>query len=165
MQPDTQGEELVSTRYVTHDTMVIERHYAASVSRVFSAWADPKAKAQWMLGTEDDFDPQVYDLDFRIGGHERITGLGQGDVYTYEARYDDIVENQRIVYSYFMLRNEVKMSVSVTAVEFRPEPEGTHLVITEHGVYLDGEDKPEFRLEGISAQMDALTGWLDEHGD
>jgi uncharacterized protein YndB with AHSA1/START domain len=144
--------------------MVIERRYPAAPSRVFAAWADATSKAAWMLGAEDDFDPQAYELDFRIGGHERIIGGAQGDVYIYDARFDDIVADQRIVYSYFMRRNEVKLSVSVTAVEFRPDPEGTHLVITEHGVYLDGQDKPALRFEGISAQMETLALWLDNHG-
>jgi uncharacterized protein YndB with AHSA1/START domain len=154
----------VSKRFVTHDTMVIERTYQASPERVFAAWADPAAKTVWMLGAEEEFDPQAYRLDFRVGGGEWLHGEHGGEVYTYDARYDDIVENERIVFSYYMLRDDVRLSASVTSIEFRPSGDATQLVLTEHGIYLDGEDKPELRLAGVTAQLDALTGWLEKNG-
>jgi uncharacterized protein YndB with AHSA1/START domain len=154
----------MSKRSVTHDTMVIERTYDASPERVFAAWADPAAKAVWMVGAEDEFDPEGYRLDFRVGGSEWVRGEHAGDVYTYDAYIQDIVDNERIVYSYSMLRDDVRLSVSVTTVEFRPADGATHLVLTEYGAYLDGEDKPEMRFEGISSQLDALTNWLATNG-
>lgn len=154
----------MSKRYVTHDTMVIERTYDARAERVFGAWTDPAAKTVWMLGSEDEFDPNEYRLDFRVGGSEWLHGEHGGEVYTYLARYDDIVDNERIVYSYYMLRDDVRISVSVTSVEFRADGDRTHLVLTEHGMYLDGEDKPELRFEGVSAQLDALVRYLDAKG-
>ena len=33
-----------------HATFVIERPYGASQPRVFAAWAEPKAEAQWFVG-------------------------------------------------------------------------------------------------------------------
>jgi uncharacterized protein YndB with AHSA1/START domain len=153
----------MADRFVTHDTMVLERTYPASPSRVFAAWADPRAKAVWMTGADpDEFTPSEYELDFRVGGREFTRGGPDGgEVFTYEARYEDIVADQRIVYSYYMLRGDVRISVSVTCIEFRPAGDGTTLVLTEHGVYLDGEDKPEFRAEGIGLQLTALGVWLD----
>jgi uncharacterized protein YndB with AHSA1/START domain len=152
----------MSNRYVTHDTMLLERTYPAGPDRVFAAWSDPKAKAVWFLGAEpDEFTPSDYELDFRVGGREFTRGGPEGgDVYTYDARYDDIVPDSRIVYSYFMLRNDVRISSSVTSIEFVPDGNQTKLVLTEHGIYLDGEDKPEFRAEGIGQQLDALGRWL-----
>jgi uncharacterized protein YndB with AHSA1/START domain len=151
----------MTDRFVTHDTMVLERTYPAAPDRVFRAWADPAAKTVWFLGSEpEEFSAEDYELDFRVGGREFSRGAAGEDVYTYEARYDDIVDSRRIVYSYFMLRNDVRISVSVTSVEFVPDGTGTRLVLTEHGVYLDGEDKPEFRTEGIGLQLDALGRWL-----
>jgi uncharacterized protein YndB with AHSA1/START domain len=152
----------MSNRYVTHDTMLLERTYPASPARVFAAWSDAKAKTVWFLGSEpDEFTPSDYELDFRVGGREFTRGGPEGgDVYTYDARYDDIVADSRIVYSYFMLRNDVRISSSVTSIEFVPDGNQTKLVLTEHGIYLDGEDKPEFRTEGIGGQLDALGRWL-----
>jgi uncharacterized protein YndB with AHSA1/START domain len=151
-------------RSITHDRMTMERTYAAPRERVFAAWTDAAAKRAWMLGSEDEFDAREYELDFREGGREWIRGEGGGDVYTYEARYEDIVDNERIVYSYYMLRGEVRMSVSVTSVEFTDEDGRTKLVLTEHGMYLDGQDQPALRFEGISGQLDALGPWLARSG-
>jgi hypothetical protein len=33
--------------------------------------------------------------------------------------------------------------------------------MAEYGIYLDGEDKPEYRTQGISHQLDALGDALE----
>jgi uncharacterized protein YndB with AHSA1/START domain len=146
----------VSTeRSTTHDTFVLERSYPAAPARVFAAWSDAEAKLSWFAASAPPV--QEYVLDFRVGGREfNRVAVPDGPTYTYEARYEDIVAANRIVYSYYMLCDDVRISVSVTTVEFRPEGEGTRLVLTEQGVYLDGEDKPEFRRHGVGEQLDAL---------
>ena len=40
-------EKYVSERSTVHSTFVIERTYPASPERVFAAWSDQAAKAQW----------------------------------------------------------------------------------------------------------------------
>lgn len=146
----------MTTPSVEHDTFVLERVYPARPERVFAAWSDPAAKLVWFAG--DDFAASEYELDFRVGGREftRGTAPNTSDVFTYEARFEDIVENARIVYSYYMLMNDRRISVSVTTVQLLADGAGTRLVLTEHGAYLDGLDKPEFRREGIGVQLDAL---------
>lgn len=153
----------MSDRYVTHDTMVLERTYPADRERVFRAWTDEHAKRAWFLGeSEQDASSAEYELDFRVDGRELCRSTApDGAVYTYVARYDDIVPEERIVYTNFMLRGETRISVSLTTVEFRSTGSGTQLVLTEHGVYLDGEDKPEYRTQGIEQQLDALGAVLD----
>lgn len=50
-------------RTVQHDTIVIDRRFAAAPARVFAAWATPAARARWAVpgtdwaiaGDEDDF--------------------------------------------------------------------------------------------------------------
>lgn len=153
----------MSDRYVTHDTMVLERTYPADPGRVFHAWTDVRAKRAWFLGESDeDAASTEYELDFRVDGREFCRSAApDGAVYTYVARYDDIVPDERIVYTNFMLRGEVRISVSLTTVEFHRADAGTRLVLTEHGVYLDGEDKPEYRTQGIEQQLDTLGAVLD----
>jgi hypothetical protein len=52
------------------------------------------------------------------------------------------------------------MSVSVTTVELAPDSEGTRLVYTEQGVFLDDIDKPEAREEGTRWLLDNLGKYL-----
>ncbi len=140
-------------RSVTHATFAIERTYDASPARVFAAWADPAAKAKW-FGDESKAN---YRLDFRVGGREfNRGGPPGGAVYTYEALYQDIVPDQRIVYSYSMDLDETRISVSVATVELRPEGAGTRLTFTEQGAFLDGHDNPAEREHGTGVLLDAL---------
>ncbi len=40
----------MTARSTYHASFVIERNYDASPARVFSAWANPTAKARWFVG-------------------------------------------------------------------------------------------------------------------
>jgi uncharacterized protein YndB with AHSA1/START domain len=142
----------MSKRSATHSTFVIERNYDASPVRVFAAWADVKAKDQW-FGPGGE---QEHQLDFREGGSEHFQAAVGGAVYSYDALYEDIVADERIVYTYNMHRDGVRMSVSVTTVELLANGEGTDLRYTEQGVFLDGQDKPEQREHGTNELLDKL---------
>ena len=67
----------MTDRSVTHSTFVVERSYDASPARVFAAWADPKAKARWFAGPEE-WGPDEFELDFRVGGREVSRGGAEG---------------------------------------------------------------------------------------
>jgi uncharacterized protein YndB with AHSA1/START domain len=142
----------MSSRSATHSTFVIERNYGASPASVFAAWADLNAKGRWFgPGGEDE-----HELDFREGGREHFEAAVEGVVYSYDALYEDIIRDERIVYTYNMHRDGVRMSVSVTTVELLADGAGTHLRYTEQGVFLDGEDNPESREHGTKELLDKL---------
>ena len=88
---------------------------------MFAAFASKEAKDAW--GDTGDLaepgaDAGETEFDFRIGGHERF-GFGyQGISYRYDARYYDIVPDQRIIYSYEMYADGARISVSVATIEF-----------------------------------------------
>jgi uncharacterized protein YndB with AHSA1/START domain len=149
----------MADRFTEHATFVIERAYDAEPGAVFAAWADPAAKTRWFKGTDEA--PDEYELDFRVGGREINRGAGpDGEMYTYEALYQDIVPDARIVYTYDMHRDEARISVSLTTVEFKADGAGTKLIFTEQGAFLDGEDKPEYREQGTAGLLDALAAEL-----
>jgi uncharacterized protein YndB with AHSA1/START domain len=143
----------MSGRLVEHATFVVERKYEVSPERAFAAWADPEAKARWYV----DSDAQL-ELDFRVGGRERSRGTApDGRDYSYEALYQDIVPGRRIVYTYEMVLEETRISVSLATVEFTPVGDnGTRLVFTEQGAFLDGHESPARRAEGMGSLLDAL---------
>jgi uncharacterized protein YndB with AHSA1/START domain len=143
----------MTERSLTHATFVVERTYPASPSRVFKAWADPKAKALWFAGPEG---ASEFELDFRVGGKETNRGSAGGADYLYEATYHDIVEDERIVYAYDMYMDDTRISVSLGTIELTADGDGTRLVYTEKGAFLDGHDTPEQRQEGTESLFDAL---------
>jgi uncharacterized protein YndB with AHSA1/START domain len=147
-------------RTAHHDTFVIERIYRAAPARVFGAFADPVKKSRW-FACEDSWVTTLHELDFRVGGRERLrTGPRGGTVHAFDALYQDIVPDERIVFSYDMHLDTRKISVSLTTVEFKPDDGGTRMVFTEQGVFLDGyEDKGE-RREGTLVGLEKLGVWL-----
>ena len=146
-------------RSTVHDTFSHTRHYAAPPARVFQAFADPAAKAQWFSGPPDTKQEQLA-YDFREGGTEISRTLVEGVWYGFRALYNDIVADERIVYTYEMDMDGRRTSVSITVVELRPAGDGTDLVVTEHGVYLDGVDEPGPRRQGTEMWLAALGAYL-----
>lgn len=147
----------MSQRTVIHADFTIERRYDASPTRVFAAFADPVAKRRWST-CHDEGGQGEHSLDFREGGVETMRGApGPGSVYAMRAVYHEIVPQQRIVYSYEMLRDDVRLSVSLVTLEFRGESAGTSLVFTEQSVFLDGHDSPQAREQGTGIGFDRLA--------
>jgi uncharacterized protein YndB with AHSA1/START domain len=146
----------MSERSTEHATFMIERSYPAQPARVFRAFASSEEKAKW-FGPPDQ-SPEELALDFRTGGHERFEADGpDGARYRYSALYQDIVDDERIVYTYEMYRGAERISVSVSTVELREADGGTALTYTEQGVYLDGHDGPGPREHGTRVGLERLT--------
>jgi uncharacterized protein YndB with AHSA1/START domain len=147
----------MTERSAAHATFVLERSYDAPPTRVFAQWASQEAKSRWFAPSDEG----DYALDFRVGGTESNRGGPPGGpVYRYDARYEEIVVDARIVYTYVMDADATRISVSLTTVEFRPDGKGTQLVLTEQGVFLDGGDAPEIRERGTGEILDKLAGAL-----
>jgi uncharacterized protein YndB with AHSA1/START domain len=143
----------MSTRSTEHGSFVLNRTYPASPARVFAAWSSRDAKSRWFGGGNI---PDLQ-LDFRVGGTELFrAGPPDGPVFTYEATYQEIVPDERIVYGYTMDADDARISVSVTTVEFAPAGDGTTLTLTEQGVFLDGADTLTVREKGTSELLDQL---------
>jgi uncharacterized protein YndB with AHSA1/START domain len=144
----------MTTRSAAHGSFTIERTYPAAPSRVFAAFASLEAKARWFGGADES--GADHDLDFRIGGRERLASKHGDTTYTFDSVYYDIVPDERIVTAYEMYANDDRISVSVATVELTPAGSGTHLVLTEQGVFLDGLDKNEYREHGTNDLLNKL---------
>ena len=156
----------MTARSVIHDTFTIERAYRAAPSRVFAAFASAEAKNIWgdTGGLEPaDGEAGIAEFDFRAGGRERFGFTMNGITYRYDARFYDIVPDQRIIYAYEMYADDARISVSVATIDFADNGDGTALTVTEQGAYLDGIDGPQapsLREEGVTEMLDSLTGYL-----
>ena len=147
---------------ITPETFTLERAYDASPERVYHAWTDPTARAVWFIGP-DGWKAKVHESDPRTGGHDVVVGtFSDGSEVKYEARHEDVVMNERIITSYHMYRNDVRISVSLSTVRFVPNGTGTRLVFTEHLVCMNGYDDPgaKDRAHGVSTHLDRLATYL-----
>ena len=144
----------MTERFVKHATFVVERTYAAAPARVYQAWADPAAKAEWFSK------PDIF--EFRVGGRETSSGgPPDGPIFTFDACYQEIVPEQRIVYTYTLDAGDTRISVSITTIELISVEEGTKLVFTEQAAFFDGYDTPEVREQGTNEMLDLLGKVLE----
>jgi uncharacterized protein YndB with AHSA1/START domain len=145
------------TRSAVHDTFRIDRHFDAAPEKVFTAFADPAAKAKWFGAPAGKKEDEAF--DFREGGRETLVSVfGDGTRFGFYATYLDIVPGERIVYTYEMSMNGNRISVSVVTVELAAgKTGGTDFAVTEQGVYLDGLDNPQQRKQGTEDLLDALA--------
>jgi uncharacterized protein YndB with AHSA1/START domain len=146
---------------ITHASFSLERKLNAPVSRVWTAFSDYDNKKKWFVGPED-WTQGESSLDFREGGTETDTGGPVGGfVSSMKAIYHNIVENERIVYSYEMSLDGEPMSVSLSTIEMEADGEGTRLTLTEQGAYFTAEDHVEGRKEGTEGLLDALQAFVE----
>ena len=141
----------MTERSIAHGTFVLERTYPVSPTRVFRAWSDPAIKKRWFGGGAE---PKIF--EFREGGRELVES-GEGEFqFGFDVRYEDIVEDNRIIYTYYMTMGGKRISVSVAAIELFAAGDGTRMTVTEHGCFLDGLDNMEQRRRGTEQLLGAL---------
>lgn len=146
---------------VQHGAFTIERRFAASPAQVFAAWAGREAKLRWFGSSEWQRD--AYTLDFRIGGHEYSSVTPPGGVpHIYDARYEDIVPDRRIIISYHMLIGDIRISASLLTIELQPAGDGTQMRLTEQIAVLDERYPVENREQGTRWLLDMLDASLHQ---
>lgn len=140
-----------------HATFTLERDWDVPVERVWHAFADLEARRAWFGAEAEGLTMTAFEDDFRVGGHGVNEGrFGDGPAHRFRSTYTDIVEHQRIVYSYDMWLDGEHISTSVTTIRLEPTARGTHVTFTEQGVHLDGHDTGAQREEGSNELLDAL---------
>src|SRR5579864_4766617 len=150
-----------SQRSQTHGTFVIERTFSAPVERVWYALSDNGARDQW-FGGGAEFAVEKKSHEFRVGGHAEETGQWHGGPRSrFAATYTDIVEPQRIVFTYDMWANDQHMSTSITTMVLEAVDEGTMLTYTEQAVHFDGIDTVEGREAGTRGLLENIAAFLE----
>jgi uncharacterized protein YndB with AHSA1/START domain len=150
----------VTDRSQTHATFVIERTYPVPVEAVWHALSDNDERDQW-FGAGDAFHVQEKTHEFRVGGHGTEEGQWHGGPRSrFISVYTDIVDLQRIVFTYDMWVEERHLSTSLTTIVLEPDGDRTRLTYTEQGVHYDGLDSPEGREEGTKGLLDQLGARL-----
>jgi uncharacterized protein YndB with AHSA1/START domain len=150
---------------VIHSTFVIQRTYAKPPERVFAAFANATKKRRWFAEGEKH-DVEVFELDFRVGGSERLQyRFKEGSPFPGVAlvntgNFQDIVPDRRIVTASAMTLGDKRVSASLVTIEFLPTEDGTELVCTHQGAFFEGSDGPKMREAGWRQLFERLAAEL-----
>ena len=147
-------------RSQAHATFVIERAYPVPAATLWHALSDNDARDQW-FGAGEAFDVQQKSHEFRVGGRGTEEGQWHGGPRSvFQSTYTDIVDLQRIVFTYDMWVDGRHLSTSLTTITLAPDGDGTRLTYTEQAVHFDGLDSAEGREQGSRGLLDQLGSYL-----
>ena len=119
-------------------------------------------------GVADGAAEPLEGVDFREGGTEKsrfrhLKGeeiFGEKTIFGNETVFNEIVPNERIIFTYSMDRNGVRFSVSLASVELSAAGAGTRMVFTEHAAFFEGGDGAQMREAGWRELSDKLDQYL-----
>ena len=112
---------------ITGKQIKITRVFDAPRQRVFSWWTQAEKLQQWS-GCKDATKCEI-EMDFRVGGSftQKMNIAGAGE-FTFTGKYDEIVEQERIVY-----HADLGPATTRVVVEFFEQGDRTRVVLTQDG--------------------------------
>ena len=153
---------------VVHSTFVVERSFPKPLEKVFAALSKPEKVAQWFAAGERH-DLLEFNLNFAEGGTQRLVYRMKegtpvpGLVIENEARFLEIVPNNRIVMATTMKFTGKRILASQITFELVPSQKGTDLICTHQGAYF-GDAPPQMAKlleDGWTGLMGALAKVLE----
>ena len=115
------------------NTVHLHRVLAASPEKIYRAFTDPDAMAQWL--PPYGFTAKVHSMDARVGGSFKtsFTNFTTGNSHSFGGDYREMVPNHRLVYTDKFddsnLPGEMTVTVDLKALSF-----GTDVSITQSGI-------------------------------
>jgi uncharacterized protein YndB with AHSA1/START domain len=151
---------------VLHASFSVSRDINAAPARVWDAYANVDLRSAWRRLPGPD---GVLELDFRVGGWERLTGTstatGTVEVIASHALFLDIVAGERIVSAHEALLNGVRRWVSLISIAFEPAQGGTRVTHTEQYTFLawagDGAHDQAHLRGSIQLSFNALAALVE----
>lgn len=146
---------------ILHDSFTLQRSFPHSRERLFAALSDPALRRGWYA--DITMETELFESEFRIGGADRQRYVLRQDspfpgvVLENEGRFEDIVEDERIVVTTSMSFGGRRISTSLLTFEVTDESGGSSLRFTHQAVFYDGADGPDLRRAGWETMLDALS--------
>ena len=145
----------MSTATVVKPSLTIRRRFKATPERVYRAWTEPAQVAHWfgpgnITVLEAVFEP-------RTGGRFMIHARSaEGEDHRVSGTVREAIPNSKVVYTWAWQSTPERQSL--VTVEFKPDGDGTLLVLT-HEQFFD-EGARDRHNGGWNAALDKLEAYL-----
>src|SRR4051794_34571989 len=115
------------------NTVRLHRVIAASPEKVYRAFLEPDALAQWL--PPDGFVCTVHELDARPGGRHRASfrNFTTGGSHSFGGEYVELVPNERLTYT-DRFDAEALPGEMRTTVTLKPVSCGTEMTVVQKGI-------------------------------
>ena len=153
----------MSENWRHHATIVFERDYEATPSRIFAEFANPVVRAQWSAPSGDEL---IYDESaFKVGGRDVFRcGPKGAPKFQGETTYHLIVPGRCVISSEMVEADGQHLAVSLNTLELEEAAGGTKLKLTiqivssvGEGMVKGFESGNRSALEGLAAHLADLT--------
>jgi uncharacterized protein YndB with AHSA1/START domain len=156
-------------RRALHGSFTVARGVAAPPSRNFSAFSDLSLRQRWFHIPSEPGSAH-HELDFRVGGgeiaHGTFSPAGIPEHIEYRSWFLDIAADEHIMFTYELLVDGRRRSVSLVTVELVPDAGGTLMTFTEQYVFVafmgDGRDDVREREGGMRLQLNGLIAVVED---
>ena len=150
-------------RQIIHETILEERSFSVPVARVVAAFADVEQGRRWDI-PGGDWEVVELTQDFRFGGQETSRFGPKGDPrFSSVGVYLEIEPDARIISAGTMHENGKRMTCTLLSLEFRPEMQGSRLILTDQSAYFGAETSQQ-RRSGWGQGLDNLERFLAVKG-
>jgi uncharacterized protein YndB with AHSA1/START domain len=149
----------MSENWKHHATIVLERRFDATPSRVFAEFADPVVRAQWSAPSGDEL---VYEeAAFQVGGRDVFRCGPKGDLkFRGETTYHVIEPGKCVISSESLDAGGQHLALSLSTLEVREAADGTNLKLTIQIVSSVGEGAIKGFESGNRSALDGLAAHL-----
>ena len=142
---------------IAHATIVMERTYKASPTRVFAAWQNKEARERWQA-PDETIRIQFEHMDFREGGRDVARCIeADGAEFLATVHYLDIRRAECIVFTEAVAQANANLSAALISVELFPAGEGTRQLVTMQIASFDESGMEKGYEHGWGMALDNLA--------
>lgn len=146
---------------VSHKTVNLKKTLNYSIQKVFKSFASQKARSEWSVPKGDAI--EYIEEDFSVGGKD-IFRCGSPDSmeFTGVVQYEDIIKNQRIIYTETIRHKKKKLSIALLTLNLAKVDDATEITLTAQVCSLDGADMSLGYKQGWTAVLKNLEDFLGQ---
>lgn len=145
---------------IAHKTIKIKKTIKAPVEKVFKALSSVREKTKWSAPGGDEI--KFLKSEFKFGGIETFKCGPKGQLdFNGVLHYEDIIRNQRIVYTETVFYKKDKLASALVSTELFSHKESTQVVMTIHVASYCGEQMLKGYENGHKAALTNLKSHLE----